>query len=176
MHVKILREALQMSVDLCPATVPRWTNSCAAQETMGNHCLSVFAGESSSQGFLGGAGFRPSTVLVVRLSNFGPGGVRVKCKTRQGSLCLLQSTLAQSRAFNLRVSPSFAHPSLGADNFQLPWGSWATESTLGWPTYLSWGHVGGSEGSRSPMNCRKACARFMPTSSAQCPNQLRVKW
>ena len=31
-------------------------------ETMGNHCLLVFTGESSFQGFLGGAGFRPSTV------------------------------------------------------------------------------------------------------------------
>ena len=32
-------------------------------ETMGNHCLLVFAGELSFQGLLGGAGFCPSTVL-----------------------------------------------------------------------------------------------------------------
>ena len=31
-------------------------------ETMGCHCFLVFTGESSFQGFLGGAGFRPSTV------------------------------------------------------------------------------------------------------------------
>ena len=31
-------------------------------KTMGNHCLWVFTGESSFQGFLSGAGFRPSTV------------------------------------------------------------------------------------------------------------------
>ena len=31
-------------------------------ETMGHHCLLVPAGESSFQGFSGGAGFRPSTV------------------------------------------------------------------------------------------------------------------
>ena len=31
-------------------------------ETMGNHCVLVFTRESSFQGFLGGAGFRPSTV------------------------------------------------------------------------------------------------------------------
>ena len=31
-------------------------------ETNGNHCSLVFTGESSFQGFLGGAGFRPSTV------------------------------------------------------------------------------------------------------------------
>ena len=34
-------------------------------ETMGSHCLLVFAGESSFQGSLGGAGFRPSTVCCV---------------------------------------------------------------------------------------------------------------
>ena len=33
-------------------------------ETMGNHCLLVFTGDSSFQGFLDGAGFRPSTVLT----------------------------------------------------------------------------------------------------------------
>ena len=31
-------------------------------ETMGNNLSWVFTGESSFQGFLGGAGFRPSTV------------------------------------------------------------------------------------------------------------------
>ena len=31
-------------------------------ETRGNHCSLVFTGESSFQGSLGGAGFRPSTV------------------------------------------------------------------------------------------------------------------
>ena len=30
-------------------------------ETMRRHCLLVFTGEPSLQGFLGGAGFRPST-------------------------------------------------------------------------------------------------------------------
>ena len=35
-------------------------------ETMGNHCLLAFTRESSLQGFLGGAGFRTSTVF------FGP--------------------------------------------------------------------------------------------------------
>ena len=34
-------------------------------ETMGNHCLLAFAGESPIRGFLGGAGFRPSTVCPV---------------------------------------------------------------------------------------------------------------
>ena len=34
-------------------------------ETMGNLCLLVFTGEPSFQGFLGGAGFRSSTVLPV---------------------------------------------------------------------------------------------------------------
>ena len=39
-----------------------WTTSISHHlETMQNHCLLVFAGESL-QGFLGGAGFRPSTV------------------------------------------------------------------------------------------------------------------
>ena len=33
-------------------------------ETMGRRCLLVFPGESSCQGFLGGAGFRPSTVSL----------------------------------------------------------------------------------------------------------------
>ena len=33
--------------------------------TIKDHCLLVFTGESSSQGSLGGAGFRPSTVLFV---------------------------------------------------------------------------------------------------------------
>ena len=33
-------------------------------ETMGNHCLLVFTEESSLQGCLGGAGFRPSTVSL----------------------------------------------------------------------------------------------------------------
>ena len=32
-------------------------------ETIGNHCLLAFAGESPIQGFLSGAGFRPSTVV-----------------------------------------------------------------------------------------------------------------
>ena len=31
---------------------------------VGNHCLWVFAAKSSFQGFLGGAGFRPSTVSL----------------------------------------------------------------------------------------------------------------
>ena len=31
-------------------------------ETMGNHCWLAFTGDSSFQGFLGGAGFPPSTV------------------------------------------------------------------------------------------------------------------
>ena len=35
-------------------------------ETMGNHCLLVFTEESSFQGFLGAAGFRPSTVVPPR--------------------------------------------------------------------------------------------------------------
>ena len=38
--------------------------------SMGNHCLLVFAGESSFQGFLGGAGFRPSTVWPRSLDSF----------------------------------------------------------------------------------------------------------
>ena len=40
-----------------------WTKSISHHlETMGNHCLLVFRGESSFRGFLGGAGLRPSTV------------------------------------------------------------------------------------------------------------------
>ena len=34
-------------------------------ETITNHCTLVFTGEASPQGFLGGAGFRPSTVLKI---------------------------------------------------------------------------------------------------------------
>ena len=34
-------------------------------QTMENHCLLVFTRESSSHGFLGGAGLRPSTVMLV---------------------------------------------------------------------------------------------------------------
>ena len=34
---------------------------------MGNPCLLVFTGDSSFQGFLGGAGFRPSTVGLLIL-------------------------------------------------------------------------------------------------------------
>ena len=33
-------------------------------ETMGSHCLLVFTGNHSFRGFLGGAGFCPSTVLI----------------------------------------------------------------------------------------------------------------
>ena len=33
-------------------------------ETMGNHCLLVLTEESAFRGFLGGAGFRPSTVVT----------------------------------------------------------------------------------------------------------------
>ena len=40
-------------------------------ETMGNHCLLLFAEESSFQGFLG-AGFRPSTVGKVGMNPVGP--------------------------------------------------------------------------------------------------------
>ena len=36
-------------------------------KTMENHCLLVCAGESSFQGFLGGAGFRPSAVCQLGL-------------------------------------------------------------------------------------------------------------
>ena len=36
-------------------------------EAMGNHGLLVFTGESSFQGFLGGVGFRPSTVVLGEL-------------------------------------------------------------------------------------------------------------
>ena len=40
-----------------------WTKSTSHHsETMGNHLSLVFTGESSFQGFLGGAGFCPSTV------------------------------------------------------------------------------------------------------------------
>ena len=34
-------------------------------ETMGSHCSLLFTGESSFQGFLGGAGFRPPTVTLL---------------------------------------------------------------------------------------------------------------
>ena len=41
----------------------RWTKSCTTFKVIiGNHCLLVVTGESSFQGFLGGAGFGPSTV------------------------------------------------------------------------------------------------------------------
>ena len=41
-----------------------WTKSIAHLfETLGSHGVLVFIGESSFQGFLGGAGFRPSTVF-----------------------------------------------------------------------------------------------------------------
>ena len=33
---------------------------------MGHHCLLVFTRESSSHGFLGGAGFRPSAVVLCK--------------------------------------------------------------------------------------------------------------
>ena len=36
----------------------------------GNHCFLVFTGESSFQGFLGGAGFRPSTVVTLSPPGF----------------------------------------------------------------------------------------------------------
>ena len=36
-------------------------------ESIGNHGLLVFTGEPAFQGFLGGAGFRPSTVLKARV-------------------------------------------------------------------------------------------------------------
>ena len=40
----------------------RWTKILHHFETMGSHCILVVTGESSFQEFLGGAGFRPSTV------------------------------------------------------------------------------------------------------------------
>ena len=45
-------------------------------DTMGNHCLLVFAGESSFQGSLGGAGFRPSTIGGERTPGYLVGPVR----------------------------------------------------------------------------------------------------
>ena len=43
--------------------IPLWMDEILHHsETMGHHCLLVFSGESSFQGFLDGAGFRPSTV------------------------------------------------------------------------------------------------------------------
>ena len=49
----------------------RWTQSISHQiKTMGNHCLLVFTRESS-HGFLGGAGFRPSTVWLPCGSSHG---------------------------------------------------------------------------------------------------------
>ena len=46
-------------------------------ETMGNHGLLVFTGESSFHGLLGGAGFRPSTVV-----------------NRQDGMCIAQGKFA----------------------------------------------------------------------------------
>ena len=49
-----------------------WMDEILLQfETMGNHRLLVFTAESSFQGFLGGAGFCPST--VGRHETFQPG-------------------------------------------------------------------------------------------------------
>ena len=43
-----------------------WTDAILHHfATMGNHCLLVFAGETSFQGVLAGAAFRPSTVGVL---------------------------------------------------------------------------------------------------------------
>ena len=39
-------------------------------ESMVDHCLLVFTGQSSFRGFLGGAGFRPSTVASLFSPNF----------------------------------------------------------------------------------------------------------
>ena len=38
-------------------------------EAMGNHCWLVFTGEPSFQGFLGGAGFRPTAVEVIGIAS-----------------------------------------------------------------------------------------------------------
>ena len=38
-------------------------------ETVTNHCTLVFTEEASPQGFLGGAGFRPSTVGMAHLAS-----------------------------------------------------------------------------------------------------------
>ena len=41
-------------------------------EIIGNHCLLVFSSESLFQGFLGGAGFRPSTVCCFKHGGWAP--------------------------------------------------------------------------------------------------------
>ena len=50
-----------------------WTKSCTTYEAMGNHGWLVFTGESTFQGFLGGAGFRPSTICLSKWKT----GVRI---------------------------------------------------------------------------------------------------
>ena len=44
-----------------------WVDEILHQiETIGNHCLLVFTGEASPQGFLGGAGFRPLATILYK--------------------------------------------------------------------------------------------------------------
>ena len=61
-------------------------------ETMGSHCLLVFTGDSSFRGFLGGAGFRPSTVWLKTIREH----MRL-------SFLRLPLSLAQNRAFDHSV-------------------------------------------------------------------------
>ena len=49
-------EGRRLRIETLEANLERWTKSISHQlETMGNHCLLVFAGESSFRGFVGGA-------------------------------------------------------------------------------------------------------------------------
>ena len=94
-------------------------------ETMGNHCSLVFTGESSFQGFLGGAGFRPSTVCrsTLQLGNKGdhlslPGpnlGERKQCfskfqirSTRKESLVLEKPCQTVQHAGSLALPAMFS--------------------------------------------------------------------
>ena len=75
-------------------------------EAMGNHCLLVFTGESSCQGFLGGAGFRPSTVArlchfnswffledVLRTGDISNSvNLTIACLSKPRNLCHLENT------------------------------------------------------------------------------------
>ena len=47
-----------------PSLLILWVDEIHRFESMQNQCPLVFAGESSFQGFLGSAGFRPPTVWI----------------------------------------------------------------------------------------------------------------
>ena len=75
-------------------------------ETMGNRCLLAFTGESSCQGFLGGAGFCPSTVGQEACKRRRTSGsLRREAQGTQRELAPMEITCPTSRLRFLFMGP-----------------------------------------------------------------------